>query len=183
MWLASDAALPASGALAAGVVPVVPVADGAVEPVVPVAPAVPEAAADAALLVAGFVGFMDDDGLAADAGFDGADGFDGDAVLDGMAALEGEVAGDAAFASGDVADPAPPAACSNSFRCALNSTSFARIAGSTCGLPVAASGCPATAGGGFDVPVVPVALAAALPVVPVVPFWDPSSLVRSASTF
>ena len=105
--------------------PVVPVGWGGVAPVVPVAPAVPEVPADAAApLVAGL------------------DGFDVLPVLTaGFIADDDEAADEGLAEAGDAADGfAPPAACSNSFRCERNSTSLARIAGSSCALAEGADG-------------------------------------------
>jgi len=154
------------------------VADGVIEPDVPVAPGVPDWA-DGVLAALGVA----DAGVcaaaaeaAAASGCDdaaaGVAGLVSDAVL-----AAGGVAADGADGEA-VAPPEPPAACSNSFRCVRNSTSFARIAGSR---PAFAPVVPAAAGG-FCVPVVAVgwsgdALGAAAPL------SGPSSAFTLSSTF
>lgn len=125
-------------AVEAGAVPVVPVGCGVADPEVPAAPGVPagEVAADAgALAEAALLGF------AAVAGFAG---FDVLPVLTaGFMAEEALAAGEEADAGcvDELDEVEPPAACSNSFRCDRNSTSFARIAGSSCPLSDAADDC------------------------------------------
>jgi len=130
------------------------VADGVIEPDVPAAPGVPVWAAG----VLAALGVAEAGVCAAAAEAAAASGCD--EAADGVAGLVSEavlVAGGVAEDGAEAADgeavppPEPPAACSNSFRCVRNSTSFPRIAGSR---PAFAPVVPVAAGGFCCAPVV-----------------------------